>query len=275
MPKERIYELEDACVSFVSRILNEYKKPAIMCSFGKDSMVLLHILRKNGIKLPVIFYKDPWWPQKYKFADEIISSWELETYDYPPSKITMWEDEEIMAFTNHYQIGNTPSSYLQLPKNILAPEKGRKWLCGIELLDRPKCAFDYPWDVVLIGHKSSDRDQIAGHVHLHVDIKKNQGLSPDGAFPLREWTDEDVWEYTEMYDVPQQWDRYNRETKKEYEDKWTNSDYANVCINCINSRETSVSVYCPKMDMQVSNIAHLAPYDKPNFNYYGKQDAAD
>jgi 3'-phosphoadenosine 5'-phosphosulfate sulfotransferase (PAPS reductase)/FAD synthetase len=254
---------------FVSRCVSEFKKPAIMCSFGKDSMVMLHIIKDMGLSLPVVFHRDPWFPQKYKFADSIISDWGLEVYDYPPSKITLWEGEEIMAFTNHYQIGKTESSYLQLPKNIITPERDRKWICGIDLLNRPKSSFDYPWDLVFIGHKDSDKDQIAGSVNLHVDLKKNGGIAPDGAFPLRCWTDSDVWQYSDTHNIPQQWDRYDKESKKELPDKYTNSDYANVCINCINSRETKASVNCPKIDMQVSNIAHLAPYNKPQFNYFG------
>jgi hypothetical protein len=254
---------------FINRCLGEYKKPVIMCSFGKDSMVMLHLIRDMGKSLPVIFHKDPWFPQKYKFADEVISDWGLEVYDYPPSKITMWEGVGIMAFTNHYQIGNSQSSYLQLPKNILPPEDGKKWICGIDLISRPKASFQYPWDLALIGHKNSDKDEIAGSVNLHVDIKKNAGIAPDGAFPLRHWTDDDVWEYTKLHNVPQQWSRYDKNTKSEIENKDANSDYANVCINCINSKEKLSTVHCPKLNMQVSNIAQHAPYDTPVFDYFG------
>jgi 3'-phosphoadenosine 5'-phosphosulfate sulfotransferase (PAPS reductase)/FAD synthetase len=262
----RLTKLEDQSKAFVERLLPHYNNPAIMCSFGKDSMVMLHLMRKWGYKLPIIFHRDPWWPQKYRFADEVAALWDLEVYDYPPSAITMWEGESIMAFTNHYQIG---AAYLQLPKNILEPEQGRRWLCGVDLLNRPKGTFSYPWDLVLIGHKSSDEDQIAGKVVLHVDVKKNAGAAPDAAFPLKEWTDEDVWDYTEEHDVPQQWDRYEKGARKELPDKWTNSDYANVCIACIDCRSKEPSVWCPKLEMQVSNIADKVAYDKPTFNYYG------
>jgi 3'-phosphoadenosine 5'-phosphosulfate sulfotransferase (PAPS reductase)/FAD synthetase len=238
-----------------------------MCSFGKDSMVMLHLLRKWGYNLPVIFHRDPWFPKKYRFADDIIGAWELEAYDYPPSAITMWEGQSIMAFTNHYQIGQ--NSYLQLPKNILEPEAGKKWLCGVDLLNRPKATFIYPWDLVLIGHKSSDEDQIAGKVTLHVDVKKNGGAAPDAGFPLKDWTDEDIWDYTDANNVPQQWDRYSPTDRKELDDKETNSDYANVCIACIDRRSKEPGVWCPKLKMNVSNISSNVAYDAPKFSYFG------
>lgn len=265
----RIDDLITETLSISKRVLASYKKPVMGCSFGKDSMVLLHILINNGFKPPIVFYRDPWWPQKYRFADQMISEWDLETYDYPPSAITMWEGKEIMAFTNHYCVSNQTNGVLCLPKNILEPEPNRKWVCGVELLNRPKGTFQFPWDVVFIGHKSSDTDQIAGNVKLRVDIKKNSGIGPDFVFPLRNWTDDDVWEYTELYTVPQQWDRYNKATKKENPDKWTNSDYANVCISCMDRRNKAVSVYCPKMKCEVSNISSLVPYQDISMDYFG------
>jgi hypothetical protein len=256
-------------VSLIGRVLANYKSPAMMCSFGKDSMVLLHILVSHGFKPKIVFYRDPWWPQKYQFADWVINAWGLEVYDYPPSEITMWEGKEIMAFTNHYQVGYSSNAIIKLPKNILNPEDGRKWICGLDLLNRPKGSFAFPWDVMFVGHKSSDVDQIAGSVKLHVDIKKNAPGVPDFAFPLRNWTDNDIWEYTEANSIPQQWDRYDRATRKEWDDKWTNSDYANVCIRCIDRRSKEKSVYCPKLQCQVSNISDQIPYQDVAMDYFG------
>ena len=244
-----------------------------MCSFGKDSMVLLHLLRVTmKRRLPVIFYTDPWWPGKYAFAHKMARTYGLEVYDYPPSAVTLWQGKEIMAFTNHYQIGAAPGARLQLPKNILPPEPGKKFLCGLrDVLGRPTGTFAYPWDAVLIGHKSSDADQIAGKIPLHCDIKQNAGAGPDGVFPLRAWTDADVWDYTERFQVPQQTDRYDVANRCERPDKRPNSDYAHVCIACCDRRETRAAVPCPKLGgLEVTNVAAQVPYDTPRFNYYGE-----
>jgi hypothetical protein len=254
----------------IDRVLAVYHRPALMCSFGKDSMVLLHLLRARGLRLPVIFHRDPWWPEKYVFADQVIRDWDLEVYDWAPARVTLWEGKAIMAFTNHYQIGPRPQSLLQLPKNILPPEPGKKFICGLrDVLQRPTGSFNYPWDCVLIGHKSSDEDQIAGKVPLKCDIKQNAGLAPDAAFPLRQWTDADIWEYSAANSVPQQADRYA--DRGELKDKRANSDYAHVCIACCDRRSKAASVHCPKFDCEVGTVADQVPYESPNFNYYGEE----
>jgi len=266
----------DAAHLIIEQTLSRAKNPAIMCSFGKDSMVMLHILKSKGINLPVIFYTDPWFPKKYDFARKVISDWNLTVFDYAPIAVTMWEGESIMAFTNHYQIGDVArGGLLQLPKNIIEPEEGKKWICGLDdVIKRPTSNFQYNWDLVLIGHKDSDEDQIAGKVNLHCDVKKNNGIAPDAAFPLRYFNDKDIWEYTEKFDVPQQWDRYDRTTKKENPNKETNSDYANVCISCIDIRKKGEFVKCPKLNnLVVSNISESVCYDKPKFSYFGNQNA--
>lgn len=252
----------------IRQALADAKKPAFMCSFGKDSMVLLDVLHQMGERLPIIFHRDPWWPNKYEFADRMIREMKLEVHDYPPSAVTLWEGKEIMAFTNHYQIGRTPQSYLQLPKNILPPVPGRGFLCGLrDVLARPTGTFNYPWDLVFIGHKSSDSDQIAGKVPLHVDVKQNYGAAPDAAFPLRSWTDSDVWDYTQEFAIPQQEDRYQDRT--ELPDKTNNSDYAHVCIACCDRRTPDAVVRCPVSNLEVSNVSRMVPYAEPKFDYFG------
>ena len=257
--------------SLLRASLPRYRAPGFMCSFGKDSMVLLWILRRMGVDLPVVFYRDPWWPEKYAFAEHVIRECGLTAFDYAPVGVTLWEGKEIMAFTNHYQVGPLPHGILFLPKNILPPEPGRKFLCGLkDVLQRPTGNFNYPWDMMLVGHKSSDQDQIAGKIPLNVDLKQNSGLGPDLLFPLRHWTDADIWEYSRAFDVPQQPDRYDRATGTEQPDKAANSDYAHVCIACCDRRNKAPSVHCPKFNIEVSNVADRVAYHAPKFDYYGE-----
>lgn len=254
---------------YLSAVLPRYRRPVIFCSFGKDSMVMLHLLRGAGYSLPVVFYTDPWFPEKYAWARNVIASWGLEVHDYPPAAVTLTHGKEIVAFTNHYQIGAGPVM-LELPKNIEDWAKGKRWVCGLELLNRPTASYNFPWDAALIGHKDSDSDQIAGSVKLKVDVKLNAGHGPDGLFPLKHWTDDDVWAYTEEHEVPQQWERYDQTTHKERPNKWANSDYANVCINCCDCRVKADAVPCPKLKgLLVPMVTDKVPYRVLTKGYYG------
>jgi hypothetical protein len=94
-------------------------------------------------------------------------------------------------------------------------------------------------------------------------------MGPDLLFPLKGWTDEDIWEYTERYNVPQQETRYSVEYRKELPDKHANSDYAHICISCCNKKSAAV-VRCPKLGMMVNNIADKVNYTTLPGGYYGK-----
>lgn len=257
-------------VRFLRSLVN--RKTAFMCSFGKDSMVLLDLMLRNELRFPVIFHRDPWFPEKYEFADSIIHKYGLQVYDWVPSGVTLWKGESIMAFNSIYQVGKTPHSVLNLPKNIVEPEHGKKFMCGLlDILGRPTGGFNYPWEVVVIGHKDSDKDQIAGSVKLVCDVKPGNGITPDAVFPLRHWTDEDVWDYTDEMGVPVQSDRYDQKNRCELPDKTKNSDYAHVCIACIDCRSSARSVICPKSGLEVACIPSLVPYQSKDTmgNYYG------
>jgi hypothetical protein len=166
--------LLDAGRAQIREALEQSTAPVLLCSFGKDSMVLLHLLRSMGLDLPIVFHRDPWFPHKYAFADRMIREWNLTVWDWQPVAVSLWHGKGIVAFTNHYQIGQKPTGEpvtCCVPKNILPPVEGKPYLCGLaDLMHRPTGTFQYPWDMAFIGHKSSDQDQIAGRVPLHTDL---------------------------------------------------------------------------------------------------------
>jgi hypothetical protein len=199
--------------------------------------------------------------------------------------VSLWAGESIMAFNQHYQVGmrgDGRPAQLMVPKNIVEPKPGQPYLCGLaDFLERPKGRFDYPWRGVLIGHKNSDEDQIAGKVPLHVDVRPGADGEPDAYFPLRWWTDKDVWEYTEECGLPVQGDRYAKGSDgtdgsapewRELEEKATNSDYWPACIKCIDRREGDV-VRCPKLGgMATQNVSSRVLYVDIKPDYFGQRD---
>src|SRR4051812_43117041 len=93
-------------VEMIQRVVKEYKNPALLCSFGKDSMVLLAIMRGIKMDLPNIFFREPYFPKKYQFANEIIRKWDLTCFDYQPSTYSMANENGKCEVIRHYQIGS-------------------------------------------------------------------------------------------------------------------------------------------------------------------------
>ena len=136
-----------------------------------------------------------------------------------------------------------------------------------DIYNKATGSFNFIWDVAFVGHKSCDLDPILGAIPLIVDLKLSD-WGVDYAYPLRHFTDADVWEYTERYDVAYNDKRYNKENGyKEFDDITYNNDYYHCCTRCLN-RDNPASVDCPKLGYQVANISgqvRLAPEDRPKY----------
>lgn len=260
-------------IEFLGEQLRTYKNPVLYCSFGKDSMCLLHLLLSRNIRIPIIYHRDPFFPRKNHFADQVINLYNLEVWDYPPARVSLCTGKEMIALVSEYQTGQNSMTYvLKNSAEFKDGDNADDFLCGLNFLMRPCGIFAYPWDSAFVAHKSVDDDPIFGPVPLHSQVVyRDEG--PDYVFPLREWTHDDIWDYTEQFKVPFQADRYNIAERKEWPDKTYNSDWYPVCVRCIDKRIEGQMVFCPKLKKEIKNCATAAPEFgmKPDYFSYSKE----
>lgn len=258
-----------AARALLERAFAEFRRPAVMCSFGKDSMVALHLALSVRADLPVICHREPFFPEKYRFANQVIEDWGLTVYDWPPAKTALQVnsagDYEVV---NSYDCGG--GRFCELPTGIVEPQPGRPYLCGLrDLVLKPRGRFDYPWDLVVHGHKSADVDPFHGPVPLAADLGLNLGGAASPLFPLRDWSDSDVWDYHEAHGLPIHTDRYERAPEggwRERADKTLNPDYFPSCMACL-AREGG-PVFCPRLGCEVPNMAAQVPWTAPAPTHY-------
>lgn len=243
---------------FIQEQLRVYSHPVLFWSGGKDSMVLLHLMYSNSIHMPVVYYMDPFFPRKNRFAQLIIESYLLECHNYPPLRVSLKTAPNMVALVSEYSTG--PASVASVLKNSIEFKDGddeREFLCGVRFLMRPCATFAFPWDVAFVAHKDCDEDPIYGLVPLHSNIVyRDEG--PDFLFPLKDWSHDAIWDYTAQHDVPIQTDRYDVANRREWPDKKFNSDWFPVCIRCVDKRNAGATVYCPKMQRDILNVSGAA-----------------
>jgi hypothetical protein len=246
-------KINHACKVF-EECLDNYKNPAILCSFGKDSVLMLWMLREWYSKdIPVIFLRHPWMPRKNSYADNLISEWNLQVHSaIPPLGISVCSKLGKTEAVQHFSLGQRT---LVMPIGKQKIEGREEWICGAErILRGPFGTYDWPWDVAFCGHKSSDTDPVQGNVPLDCDINKIHG-SCDLAYPLRHFTDEDVWNCFRKWNIPFNRLRYvSLEEPQDDIENTFNGDYHPYCMKCFDPLEGS-SVQCPKTGLQITNIS--------------------
>ena len=235
----------------IQSTLEEFKNPIISCSFGKDSMIVLSLLREMGKNLPVLFLKEPFHPSKLEFANSIIRNWQLTSYDYTPSSTSVSNKDGVIEIMNYYQAGK---GFIWLPTGIKDPVKDKPFLCGLrDIYNKPLGNYQFPWDLLFVGSKSSDIDPIMGPMPMEVDLVRSI-LGPSVCCPIREFTDQDAWNFIELNSIPYNTKRYDKDNDyREFEDIDYNNDYYHACINCMDSTKSKL-VNCPLTKTLITNI---------------------
>jgi hypothetical protein len=177
------------------------------------------------------------------------------------------EEKQRLEFVARFNVSDT--GFIDVPKNIAPQLPRQKLLCGLfDIIRRPVSVVKNDWDVIIHGHKSSDVDQYYGNVPLEVDLKIGMAGQPAIYFPLRNWSDEQVWEYLESNHIDFQKDRY--QDRKELDDKSFNNDYVQCCSKCLDPRNGE-SVMCPKFGKQISSVYNSVPHFDEKPSYIGEE----
>jgi 3'-phosphoadenosine 5'-phosphosulfate sulfotransferase (PAPS reductase)/FAD synthetase len=188
--KEKIYR----ALLNIEKVLEVRRNPFILWSGGKDSMALLDlVVNKYGMKMPVVFFREPWQPHKYAFQNRVIEEWGLEAYTFHPRASAFQQTDDEFEVQNYYWINNTPYT---CPSGITPPEDHQPWACALDMVQRPKQHnMVANWDVGFVGHKACDSDPIyGGDAGTRIDCMINPGHIMS-AYPMRDWSHDDVFKY--------------------------------------------------------------------------------
>jgi len=147
----------------IREYIEKYPKHTLASSFGKDSMVLLHIARQVKKDIPVFsVLADTEFPETIKFKDKVVKRWKLNYTEY------------------HFK--NDPS-------------KGIEDCCRTPKVEKFKEALrDYDcW------FSAIRRDEGITRVNFK-EVEERDGLVKVN--PILDFTEKDIWRYIALYRVP-------------------------------------------------------------------------
>jgi 3'-phosphoadenosine 5'-phosphosulfate sulfotransferase (PAPS reductase)/FAD synthetase len=164
----------------VKAALKDSECPAVLCCFGKDSLLLLALAREVAPDIRCVWFRVGF-PEK--FARSVIAEWNLEVYSYPPADSYLLSDGSRIALINEYAFATD-----HMP---LATDLAPGTTC---ILHRPTITLSavyQPWDVLLSGYKDTDTHWIKGDSKLF----REEGVMLGNArvfAPIRHMTDDEV-----------------------------------------------------------------------------------
>ncbi len=251
--------------------LAKYSKPVIWSSFGKDSLVLMDLVRKVDKNIPILFQKEYICPDKYAHSERLARENNLMVYSFPPMNTALqyhtyddgsleWEVQNFYTYQNGTNF-TIPTGIVDNPSSDVC--------CLNDIYRKPFAIVNYMWDMQFIGHKDCDTDAFYESMVLDDYVYKPDDL-PACVFPLKDWSDEDIWQYLDENNIDFNDKRYVRSGENwrgQYKNTTFNPDYFECCLECMKFN-TSEKVYCPRLKEEIPNISGVVRYDNaPGLQY--------
>jgi hypothetical protein len=271
--------MNKAKVESALRIIRENlalaQKPVVWSSFGKDSIVLIDLISKINKDIPILFQKEFACPEKYTHANRVIEKYGLNVYSFPPMNTAVqyhtykdgsfeWEIQNYYSYKGrNFTI---PTGIVDNPKSDLC--------CLERIYRKPFAIVDYMWDMQFIGHKDCDTDAFYETCKLDDYVYKKDNL-PTCIFPLKDWSDKDIWDYIDENNLDYNEKRYVRKGENwrgQFKDTKYNPDYFECCLECMKFTNKGKEVFCPKLNKKIMSIADKIRYDNaPEVEYFNNE----
>ena len=226
--------LHDYTRDLIAKWLDATVNPCVGCSFGKDSMVMLHFIREQRPDIPVVYFRRLEQGSKHAFAERMVREWNL-NISYPPFRY-----RDLYGKLGHVEILDVfevaPGRFIVAPlEPQSALELDQPFACGMDLLQEPVIPWTSDFDAIFIGQRMDDKDIIMGDNLIDEEVKRSGDFQY--LFPLAKWTSKDVWDAVRRYEIPVNGARYVDHKLEANNDLW------NLCTQCLS---TDRLVVCPK-----------------------------
>ncbi|MFW6047152.1 MAG: phosphoadenosine phosphosulfate reductase family protein [Candidatus Woesearchaeota archaeon] len=207
--------------SLIIEALDNSKNPTISWSGGKDSTVVLHLIKEIYPSIPIIFVDmDTLFPETKKYVYDLASSWKLNLYIEKPIENTFESITEKYGYpifskniaSNVERAIRTGNIRKQLSKFELLLVKHKAKIstkCSQYLLEKPckNKEKELTCDLKFIGlraFESRARVRLWADYGDYYSVKEYYGKKKPilKCNPIAAWTEADIWNYFKRYNIP-------------------------------------------------------------------------
>lgn len=176
----------DKSLATISSALKQSKKPIISCSWGKDSVTLVHLVHRIDTSVPIV-YNDTGvdFPETKEYMDMMKERYNLTVYIAKSEEWTFWKIAEKYGYPDR-------------TRQVAEPK------CCYFLKTKPTLQFmrNYGVDLNFVGLTGNEGSHRRSNYIQHGDLYYSKKQEIWKCTPMIWWTSDDVWEYMSLYDIP-------------------------------------------------------------------------
>jgi len=218
------------------------KRPCVLYSGGHDSQVLLWLARQARPDVTAVYCEMHEDARKQAFVSESCHMWGIRLDVRRPFARDLIGNGDHIEVFNAFPLGE---SVLRMGMQATGRETNARHLCAVRLRCEdlpPRESWDY--DLALMGQRDDDTDPAYGPVPVGLDELTVGGVRV--LFPIRQWTNADVWTVTRQYGIPQNWRRYDKATGEKLTNSTWDNDRYHLCTTCLEPGQDVDLVECPR-----------------------------
>lgn len=175
----------------INHELRNKERPMIACSWGKDSMVMLHLVRKYCKRVMVVFSNTGVeYPETLVYRDKLLKEWDIKNYRETKPIKTFWECIKLYGYPKFRQMSNQG--------------KNRTPKCCYYCKEKPAINLikEYKPDVEFVGLQASESMVRRLSFFREGEAFDSKKYGTRIVRPLMIWTDKDIWDYHEQENIP-------------------------------------------------------------------------
>jgi hypothetical protein len=216
----------------IREVLAGATNPAVFCSFGKDSMLLLSLVREIKPDVSVLWFRSG---GREDFAKRVIMDWDLDVWSWEPADVYVLPNENGLSVVREQSFG------LQRFPVVLDVEEGNR--CIADFMPGRTSVLYPHFDVLFLGYRDSDEHWVLG----------GKGFCPEDGWalgkakvyaPLRHMNDGQVWAAIKELSVPVDEERYFHDGN--------DPDSLPACTRCL--QEGATEVWCLKEGKYIPRV---------------------